>query len=95
MVTAPGEKVYAITPSSKGFVQVSGTSYAAAYVTGFAALLLSQNPEMSPAEFRQILQESSQDLGEAGYDTAYGYGLINVSRGLLLCELDREKAAMK
>lgn len=87
MVTAPGEMVYSLSSNpSKDFVQVSGTSYSAAYVSGFAALLLSKYPEMSPEEFRQILKASSQDLGEPGYDTAYGYGLIDLSRGLSLCE---------
>jgi len=84
-VTAPGEKVYAL-PSrvTKGVAQVSGTSYAGAYVSSLAALLLSHNPQLTPAEFRQILQESAQDFGEPGYDTAYGYGLIDVAKALLL-----------
>lgn len=87
MVTAPGERIYSLSADkSKEFVQVSGTSYSAAYVSGFASLLLSKNSEMSPTQFRKILQDSSQDLGVEGYDTAYGYGLINVSQGLLLSE---------
>ena len=86
-VTAPGEKVYSISADpSKGFVQISGTSYSAAYVSGFAALLLSKYPEMSLAEFRQILIETSQDLGEKGYDSAYGYGIVSVSDGLEYCK---------
>lgn len=96
MVTAPGEKVYSMSGhSSKDFVQISGTSYATAYVSGFASFLLSKNPEMTPAEFRQILQESSRDLGEAGYDTAYGYGLLDVARGLLLCEENKAQKTVK
>jgi subtilisin family serine protease len=67
-------------------VQISGTSYSAAYVSGFAALLLSKYPEITPAEFRRILMETSQDLGEEGYDTAYGYGIISVSNGLEYCK---------
>lgn len=86
-VTAPGEKVHSISIDlSKEFVQTSGTSYSVAYVSGFAALLLSKYPEMTPAEFRLILKETSQDLGEKGYDTAYGYGIISVSDGLEYCE---------
>jgi subtilisin family serine protease len=87
MVTAPGENVYTIPIGpSKDFAQVSGTSFSTAYVSGFAALLLSKYPEMSPAEFRQVLMETSQDLGEEGYDTAYGYGIISVSGALEYCE---------
>lgn len=87
MVTAPGEKVYSLSADpSKDFVQVSGTSYSTAYVSGFAAHLLSKYPEMSPSQFRQILKETSQDLGEPGYDTSYGHGLIDIYRALELLE---------
>lgn len=85
MVTAPGESVASLSSEpSLAFTEVSGTSHAAAYVSGFAALLLSRFPEMTPAQFREVLKDSSQDLGEPGYDTSYGYGLIDVSRALLM-----------
>lgn len=86
-VTAPGERVYTMPGGfARGFALVSGTSYSAAYVSSFAALLLSKYPELSPALFRRILQESAQDLGDPGYDTAYGHGIIDVAHGLLRCE---------
>ena len=85
-VTAPGEKVYTLPGGfARGFTLVSGTSYSAAYVSSFAALLLSKYPELSPRDFRHILQESAQDLGDAGYDTAYGHGVMDVANGLLRC----------
>jgi len=85
-VTAPGEKVYTVPKGfARGFTLVSGTSYSTAYVSSFAALLLSEYPELSPRDFRHILQESAQDLGDAGYDTTYGHGLIDVANGLLRC----------
>lgn len=84
-VVAPGEGVPSFARgSNSGFEEVSGTSYSAAYVSGFAALTLSLYPDTTPAQFREILKESSSDLGEPGYDTSYGYGLIDVSRGLSL-----------
>lgn len=83
LVTAPGENVEIVASSDKkNFKKVSGTSYAAAYVTSFAAFLLYENPGITPEEFRQILKNSSRDLGEPGYDTAYGWGLINVEAAL-------------
>lgn len=87
LVTAPGENVEVLAPSDKkSFKKVSGTSYAAAYVTSFAAFLLWEHPSMTPEEFRQILKGSSRDLGEPGYDTAYGWGLIDVVAALAKAE---------
>ncbi len=83
LVTAPGENVEVVAPSDKkNFKRVNGTSYAAAYVTSFAASLLCEHPDMTPVEFRQILKNFSRDLGEPGYDTAYGWGLIDVKAAL-------------
>jgi len=85
MVTAPGERVpWGGNSPRGGYATISGTSYSAAYVSAFATLLLSKYPEMTPADFRQLLQDSSRDLGEPGYDTAYGYGVIDVSLALEL-----------
>ena len=82
-VAAPGEKVEVAAPSDKkNYKKVNGTSYAAAYVTSFAASLLWEHPDMTPEEFRQTLKGSSRDLGEPGYDTAYGWGLIDLEAAL-------------
>jgi len=57
--------------------KVSGTSYAAAYVAACAALLVSAHPDITPEDFREVLKVAAQDLGEAGYDQAFGWGLID------------------
>ena len=76
-VVAPGEDVYSL--GQGGSVKASsGTSFSAPFVTGLAALLKEAHPEMNTADFKQILMRSSKDLGEAGYDVEYGYGLIQV-----------------
>lgn len=83
MVTARGEDIQLLSQDDKETcTEVSGTSYAAAYVTAFAAMLLSTHPEMTPGEFRDIIRTSSQDLGDSGYDTSYGWGLIDLRSGL-------------
>jgi serine protease len=53
-----------------------GTSMATAHVTGIVALLLSRFPGLSPHQVKQTLACSAKDLGPAGYDTGYGYGLV-------------------
>lgn len=82
-VTAPGVGVYALEGGQVDrLVPVNGTSYAAAYVTAVASAILSAYPQITPAEFREALQASAQDLGNAGYDTAYGHGLVDLERCL-------------
>lgn len=70
------------------YTTVSGTSYAAAALCGIAAGIAEEYPGITPAQFRDLVKSSSRDLGEPGYDTAYGYGIpdieaIKVSLGLL------------
>lgn len=48
-VLAPGENIYSTIPEGK-YYSFSGTSMSAAYVTGVAALLKSQNAAISPEE---------------------------------------------
>ncbi|MBX9791347.1 MAG: S8 family serine peptidase [Pirellulales bacterium] len=51
-----------------------GTSAAAPSIAGIAALLLQENPGMSPAAVAAALEGTAIDLGTAGYDQVYGFG---------------------
>ncbi len=62
-----------------GYFFFQGTSMATPHVAAAAGLVLSANECLSPAQVRQILTSTATDLGDAGYDTSYGYGLLNVS----------------
>ena len=53
-----------------------GTSMATPHVAGFAALLMQQGIT-SPAAIEAIMKRYATDLGPAGRDNEYGYGLIN------------------
>jgi len=57
---------------------VTGTSFAAAHVTGAMALLKSGFPDLTLFELEIALKESAIDLGERGADHIYGYGMINL-----------------
>jgi subtilisin family serine protease len=70
-----------------------GTSQAAPHVAGAAALLLAKDPTLSPAQVKEILENTARDLGSSGYDVYYGWGLVDPSaaiQSLAGCESDAE-----
>ena len=60
------------------YVVVSGTSYAAPHAAGAMALLAGAFPGASVAQLEAALIQSAHDLGVAGEDNSYGYGLADV-----------------
>jgi subtilisin family serine protease len=54
-----------------------GTSMACPHVAGVAALVIAANPSLSNGAVRTILNGTATDLGDAGWDSIYGNGLVN------------------
>ena len=70
------------TTSRRGdWTRVRGTSFAAPYVVGVAALLRSVNPEISPDEVESVLERAADDDGE-GRDDQLGWGRVQASRAV-------------
>jgi thermitase len=77
-VCAPGVEIYSTMPGG-GYDYMSGTSMSCPFVAGAAALILSQNPGMSPEEVKTQLEETAVDLGSPGFDSIFGYGRIDLA----------------
>jgi subtilisin family serine protease len=74
-VAAPGVDVFA--PAPNGAYQLStGTSIAAAEVSGVVALMIERNPALTPAAVRRILMDTATRLGPKG-GRDFGAGLVN------------------
>jgi serine protease len=56
---------------------------AAPHVSGAAALLISSGVT-DPDMISEVLETTAKDLGPAGWDEAYGWGLIDVGAALHL-----------
>jgi len=68
--------------TSTYYAATSGTSMACPHVTGVVALMLSQEPHLTPAQIRSRLIATADDLGVAGFDPESGYGKLNAYRAL-------------
>ena len=75
-ISAPGTSI--LSTASNDYRIQSGTSMAAAFVTGAAALLFAAQPSITAAQVRDILQRTATDIGALGRDATFGHGLVNL-----------------
>ena len=71
----------------------TGTSIAAAHVSGIAALLLEREPSLTPGNIRSVLVATAKQIGPPVPDSAYGAGLVNAFRAVTW--LDRKPAEFR
>ena len=80
---APGTMVYT-TCNGSAYGYGSGTSFSAPLVAGVAALVLSANPALTPSQVQDILRQSADDKGPAGWDPGYGSGRLNAANAVAM-----------
>jgi subtilisin family serine protease len=86
-VAAPGSSVYSTYPyakTSSGYATLSGTSMASPHAAGVAAVVWAENPGLTNAQVRKLLGDSAKDLGTAGRDNVFGFGLVQTGAALTL-----------
>ncbi len=77
-VVAPGVSVLS-SVLNNNYAADTGTSMAAPHVSAQAAMLKMVYPDYSAQQIEKLIQQTATDLGPAGKDDHYGYGLAQVS----------------
>ena len=80
-LAAPGSAVYP-TAAGGSYLWNYGTSFAAPLVSGAAALVWERFPYFDNALVRQTLLGTAKDIGAAGVDPVFGYGLLDIGRAI-------------
>ncbi|MEH0070539.1 S8 family peptidase [Pannonibacter sp. Pt2-lr] len=68
------------TANTGGYVRFSGTSMAAPHVTGALAIAQQMYPNATPEQLARLVLVTASDIGAAGIDSRYGWGLLNLDR---------------
>lgn len=91
-IAAPGVDI--LLPAPGGSYQVqSGTSFAAAHISGVAALMLERRPDLTPDAVRKVLLSTAKDLGPRGKDDQFGAGLADAFTAIMVNEPKRFEAS--
>lgn len=83
-IAAPGSSIKSTVPGSQ-YDNLSGTSMSSPMVAAAAAMVLSVNPELTPAQVKNILcatADGSVGSDETGFDPETGYGLLNIDEAV-------------
>jgi subtilisin family serine protease len=78
-VAAPGVNVLS-TKRGGGYVRFSGTSMATPHAAGAAALLWDAHRRSSASTIRARLDALTDDVGAAGRDPVFGFGIVDLAR---------------
>jgi subtilisin family serine protease len=85
-MVAPGVEIRTYSRTESAYVNADGgTSYAAPYVSGTAALMFSKTPSLFPAQVKEILKKTADPSGCNQVDPvdSCGAGLLNVDKALI------------
>ncbi|MEV7446622.1 type VII secretion-associated serine protease mycosin [Streptomyces sp. NPDC091204] len=92
-VSAPGVDVVIADPD-RSYYEGWGTSAAAAFVSGAAALIKAEHPDLSPAQIKKLLEDTASDSPAGGRDDARGHGTVDPVAALQAAESMQADAAV-
>jgi subtilisin family serine protease len=78
-LAAPGVGILSTYPGGK-YATMSGTSMACPHVAATVALIIAAGRASTPDAIRSILAATADDLGAAGRDSQYGFGLVDAEQ---------------
>ncbi len=85
-LVAPGEAIYTTCNGNQctngSYTYTAGTSLATPLVSGTAGLLYSLNPNLTPSQIQDSMQNGAKDLGTVGRDNETGYGRLDAFQSL-------------
>lgn len=80
-VAAPADPLIGAVPGDD-YTEWSGTSGAAPLVSGLAALIRAEHPDMPAHDVINRILTTAEDTGDAGQDNLYGRGIIDANAAL-------------
>lgn len=81
-IVAPGVDIMSTSPFGDRYSIEQGTSTAAPQVTATIALIRALRPDLNAQQTQELILRHTVDLGDPGYDTTYGHGLLRVDKVL-------------
>ena len=80
---APGDSIWTTQRDlNNPYAAWSGTSFSSPIVAAVAGLVLAGAPSLSNSQLIEVLKQTSDDLGDPGYDPVFAYGRVNAFRAV-------------
>ena len=89
-LAAPGDDIPAavalpfVPAGFQPYAFVAGTSFSAPIVSGAAAWVWTQRPELAASQVVEVLRRSARDVGKKGFDVDTGFGILDIPAALAL-----------
>ena len=78
----PTVDIFSCAIPASTYATACGTSAAAPFVSGLAAVILGQNPNLTNEDVVRIMESTADPVGGSGWNQYTGYGRINMYRAL-------------
>lgn len=91
-IAAPGVDIPVASALDNSWQNEDGTSFSSPMVAGAAAWLWTVRPDLDASQVAEILRQSARDVGQPGFDSFTGYGILDVARALTWPTPQRDSA---